>query len=57
MEIACTLCRSNCRDGHYATRKYPRFIICLQCFTHQYALEQLEVSHVVFDFHTAPSAA
>jgi hypothetical protein len=55
MDIPCTLCRSNCRDGHYATRKYPGIIICPQCFTHQYALEQLEASHVVFDFHTVPA--
>jgi hypothetical protein len=55
VDIPCTLCRSNCRDGHYVTRRYPGIIICPQCFAHQYALEQLEAPHASFDFRTAPA--
>jgi hypothetical protein len=55
-DVSCTLCRSNCRDGHFVARKYPGILICPMCFAHQYAFDQLEVSHAAFEFCKLPVA-
>ena len=50
--ITCTLCRSECGEGHFLSIKYPGIILCTRCFTNTQAFNQIGAHHAAFEFKT-----
>ena len=50
--ICCTLCKSECADGHFLSIKYPSIILCTKCFTNTQAFNQIGAQHAAFEFKT-----
>lgn len=52
LTMPCTLCKSECSDGHFLSKKYPGIVLCPKCFTNSIAFKQIGASHIAFEFRT-----
>lgn len=52
LAMPCTLCKSECSDGHFLSKKYPGIVLCPKCFTNSIAFKQIGASHIAFEFRT-----
>ena len=50
--IQCTLCKTECGEGHFLSIKYPGIILCTRCFTNTQAFNQIGALHSAFEFKT-----